>query len=317
VSQDLDSDECRPSPTALPDPGFIASEVATSRLVAHGYQPACRSRLPAGLSLTATSRLVAHGYQPIAVSFQELPGCPTLPLDEDLDIRGFLPLTKLMVTENIGEAVGVSGAMGTFRTDQSREVFAISGPVTTEGARRRRRHLTFVVSSSALTSLALGEGRDATIEWEKWKGKVTTIDRALSSSVVQVDGSWVFLLGERVSREGKTGFTVHDFCPGTRKAQRSLPYTEQDVALISPPSHVWPQLWEVSGDTVVLFDVRDLDFVCTRLLFRLTPEICGFPVNNEALHPHCLVHVNLHRNLALFFCPLVAYARLGRWFILA
>jgi hypothetical protein len=209
------------------------------------------------------------------------------------------------------ELESVSGAMGTFRTDSSREVFAISGPVTKEGGMRRRRHLTFVVSSSALTSLVLGERRDATIEWEKWKGKVTTIDRALSPSVVQVDGSRVFLLGEPASREGKTGFTVFDFCPGARKEQRSLTYTEQDIALIGPPSLPWPQLWEVSGDTVVLFDVRDLDFVCTRLVLRLTPEICGFPVNTGALHPHRLVYVNLDRHLALFFCPLVAYPRLS------
>lgn len=186
-----------------------------------------------------------------------------------------------------------------FRTDSSRRVLAISGRVTTEeGTRRRRRFVTFVIHSSALTSLALGEKRGATIEWEKWKGKVTTVDRSSRLPYVEVEGSQVFILGKRVSQETGTDFTctVHDFSPGARKEQGNPPYISQQLTLTTTRlSTWWPQRsWEVSGNTVVLLDVRDLNCVRAYLVLRFIPGTSGSPGNRGALHRHFLVYLNLN-----------------------
>lgn len=176
------------------------------------------------------------------------------------------------------------GAAGVFRLDSSRRLVAILGRVVTE--ERRERHLTFVIPSSVLISLALGERRGATIEWEKWKGKVATLEQSSRFSIMWVEGSRVFILGE----EGQeAGFTVYNFSPGARKGQKSPPYTSQRLAPAVPPP-AWYRSWEVSGDTVVLIDVCDLTFY-----FILHACLILIPGKTGVIHRCCLVHLNLHR----------------------
>lgn len=181
------------------------------------------------------------------------------------------------------------GATGAFRTDSSRRVFTISGCVTTtrRGVRGGRHHLTFVIQSSALTSLVLREERGVKIEWEKWKGTVTTIDRRVSRfSVAVVEGSRVFILEEKESR-----FTVYDFSPGAGKDQRSPQYTLHHIALTTiVPMLSFQRSWKVSGDNFVLLTVSDLNFVHTCLIFGSTSEFPGSG-DSGALHRHYLVHL--------------------------
>ena len=151
------------------------------------------------------------------------------------------------------------GVAGVFRTDSSRRVLALSGLVTiTGGDGRQRQHLTFVVCSSVLINLALGERPGVMIEWERWKEKVEIIDESSRLSIVRVEGSQVFILEELWFLNGGVGFKVYDFSPGARKDQRSLPYTLQHIALTTTPSarRRPPRPWGVSGDTVLLLEVR-------------------------------------------------------------
>lgn len=199
------------------------------------------------------------------------------------------------------EIASSPGAAGVFRTDPSQRVLAFSGRVTTEeGSRKQRHYLTFVVRSSALTSLALGEREGTTIKWEKWQGKVTTLDRSSHLSEVRVEGSRVFILEDQTYPRGKVRFTVYDFSPGAHKEQNSLPYASQRIKLTR--SDGLPQSsWEVSGDSSVLFDVSDLNFIHTCLVSKSTPGTYGPPGNCAALHRHCLVPLNPRRVMGFIF----------------
>lgn len=149
-----------------------------------------------------------------------------------------------------------------FRADPLRRVFAITGCVTeAAGVRKRRRNVTFVARSSALIDLALSERRGTTIEWEKWKGELTAVEPPSRVSSVRVEGSRVFVLGEQGSLSGEARFTIYNFSPGARKGQRDLPYTKQDFMITATQSVLEPhKSWEVSGDSLILLDVRDLKF---------------------------------------------------------
>ena len=210
------------------------------------------------------------------------------------------------------------GAMGVFHTDPSQRVVAISGRVASIAGVKKRRHLTFVLRSSALIGLALGERRGGTIEWEKWKGEVVTIDHPSSrlSVNVQVEGSRVFI---QETLKGEVGFTIYDFSPGARKEQRDHPYTSQRIMLTGTPSAWWPQKsWEVSGDAIVLFEVGDLNILHNFLVFRLTTGIFGSPGDSGAFHRHCLVRLNFRRAAGVIFGPpprLNCYERLSQVYI--
>jgi hypothetical protein len=202
-----------------------------------------------------------------------------------------------VLNRNTLEISSSPGATGVFRTDSSRRVLAISGRVTSGRVKGRRRYMTYIIHSSALTNLTLGVREGGTVEWEEWKEEVVTFERPARLSVsVQVEGSRVFILGERGTPKGQADFTIHDFSPGARKGQRSLPYTSQQIILTSMPSTLWPQTsWGVSGDAVTLLDVRHLNSSCTFPVSRLTIGMSGSPGNIVATHRHCLVHLILHR----------------------
>ena len=180
------------------------------------------------------------------------------------------------------------GAMGVFRADPSRRVLAISGRVASVTGAHKRYHSTFVIRSSALIGLALGEKGGGTIEWEKWGREGVTIDHSPSriSVNVLVEGSRVFI---QETLKGEVGFTVYDFTPGARKEQSGRPYTSRRIMLIETPTVWWPQqTWEVSGDAVVLFEVRDLSF------FFYTTALCsnrlqGYPGPPATLGPSCAI----------------------------
>ena len=183
-----------------------------------------------------------------------------------------------------------AGATGVFSTDSSQRVLAISGFMATEGF-RKRQGFTFVIRSSALISLALEEGRGATIEWQKWKEKVTVFDRSCRS-IVHVEGSRVFTLERPLG--GEANFVVYDFSPGARKERGNPPYTSQHLRLADTPpipqTHCW---FEISGNTLVLLDVRDSNFVLTRPVFRLVPELSTFRKH----HRRHLLCLNIHSEL--------------------
>jgi hypothetical protein len=131
--------------------------------------------------------------------------------------------------------------------------------VTKEGDKRKRHHFTFMVNSSALVSLALRERWGAMIGWEKWEEKVTVINRGSRVSFAQVEGSRVFFLVERKSQGDEVSLMVYHFSPGARKEQGKMPYTLRYFNFnVTPLVGQRHRSWKVSGDTVVLFDVRSL-----------------------------------------------------------
>lgn len=156
------------------------------------------------------------------------------------------------------EIVSSPGATGVFHTDSSQRVLAISMRVITkEGGKKLRCHITFMVHSSALVSLAKRERWGATIGWEKWKEKTSMINRGSRVSFAQVEGSLVFFLVERKSQGDEVSLMVYNFSPSAHKEQLKQPYTLQYFNFnITPLVGQRYRSWRVSGDTVVLFDVR-------------------------------------------------------------
>jgi hypothetical protein len=208
-----------------------------------------------------------------------------------------------VLRKNLLEISSSPGATGVFRTDSSRRVLAISGRVTSGGVGNRRCYLTFIIRSSALTNHTLGVREGGTVEWEKWKEGVVIVERSprfLAS--VQVEGSRVFILGDRGAPKGQADFIIYDFSPGARKGQRNLSYTSQQITLTGTPSILRPQTsWGVSGDAVFRLDVRHLNSSRTCPVSRLTVGISGSPGNIVAPHCHCLVHLNLHQTTGMGF----------------
>jgi hypothetical protein len=202
-----------------------------------------------------------------------------------------------MLDREFLELASSPGAAGVFRTDSSRRVLAILGNVASEGAREQRHYLTFIIRSSALTNLALGVREGGTIEWDKWKGEVAIIERPPSITVnLRVEGSRVFILGMRGAQKGETCFKIYDFSPGARKEQQSVGYTSRQATLTGMPSAWMPlKSWKVSGDAVVMLDVRRSNSLRACLVFRLTVGNTGPPGSSSAHHRHCLVYLNLHR----------------------
>ena len=177
------------------------------------------------------------------------------------------------------DLVSSPGATGVFHTDSSERVVAISmRMVTKEGDKKQRHHLTFMVRSSALVSLALRERWGAMIEWEKWKGEATMINRGSRVSFAQVEGSRAFFLIERKFQGDEISLMVYHFSPGARKEQGNMPYTLRHFNFnVTPLVGQRYRSWRVSGDTVVLFDVRGLNFVHARLVLRLTSATWKYP----------------------------------------
>lgn len=192
------------------------------------------------------------------------------------------------------DLVSSPGAIGVFHTDSSQRMLAISmRMVTREGDKKQRHNFTFMVYSSALISLALRERWGATIEWEKWKEKATMINRGSRVSSTQVEGSRAFFLVERKSQGDEVSLMVYHFSPGARKEQGNLPYTLRYFNFnVTPSVGQRYRSWRVSGDTVVLFDVRDLNFVHTCLVLRLSPATWRYP-KPLALQRHHLVCLKL------------------------
>lgn len=180
--------------------------------------------------------------------------------------------------------------------DSSQRVLAFLGcAVTREGRRTQRHYSSFVVRSSALTSLALQEDQGPTIEWEKWRGEATVVDIGAEFSTMQVEGSRVFVVGMQEQAEDEVPLTVYNFSLGARKKQGNPPYTLQHLGLTLPQlTPQGPGTWKVSADTVVLFDVRWFDFVYPCLVLRLTPGLFGSPGRRMVHHRHHLVSLNLY-----------------------
>ncbi|KAF9790397.1 hypothetical protein BJ322DRAFT_1036166 [Thelephora terrestris] len=141
------------------------------------------------------------------------------------------------------------GATGVFNMDSSQRILAISGCMAAKGV---WKWFAFVIRSSALTSLALGASRGATIKWQKWKEQTTTVEWLSRRCIVQVEGSRVFIL-RRLFLEGKFDLTVvYDFSRGARKEQRS---TSLHLPLVGMPRVLKTHDWlAISGNTVILLE---------------------------------------------------------------
>ena len=209
-------------------------------------------------------------------------------------LQGPSPLRSGVMNASHVSVASSSGAAGVFHTDPSRTVLAISvGIVTKERDEEQQHYFTFVVRPSILIGLASRECRGIWIGWEEWKEKATMINRCSHPTFPLVEGSRVFFFMGQESRGDEGHLVVYHFSPGAHKERGNMPYTSRHFNFnITPSVGQRSKWWEVSGDTVVLFDVRSLKFIRARLVLKSTPATWGCP-KCPVLQRHHLVCLNL------------------------